>query len=451
MSLAARGRQARTFSLMTRPTGRTAARNGPCPTPALLTTRGRRATNQDRVCAIRLVVAGHPAVLLAVADGMGGMQAGEQAAEEAIQAAVGAGASGRFEHLPFEAQAIRAALVETVLEANRQISDWATAHGLSGEVGSTLVCCLVWHRSYLVVHVGDSRCYYINDYEARPLTEDHTQAQTLVRKGVMTPQAARGSPFSSQLTSSLGETTAPTVDLSPPGDHVGVIDEACALMVCSDGLHGVLAPEDIQRVFRTTDSAEAACRGLVALASERGSADNISVAAVEIGRLRRSPRLRDTPPRRRRGRKPLVVVAALAACGGLLAARSTITLPSFGSRLGPAPPSVDLACNVVDRQLNCRWRHRKTPTPPGKARLELASEATFASPEWVRVFAPDDSTAHCSLVADPRRAALFARVVVEAVSQDLPSNVIALGPWAPAPVSAPAVPSSPSLPERGQR
>jgi protein phosphatase len=376
------------------------------------------------------------------------MQAGEQAAEQAIDALTHAAASGLFESRPCEPGPIRAALVEVAQAANRRIADWAAAHALSGQVGSTLVCCLVWRRSYLVAHVGDSRCYYVNDYEARPLTEDHTQAQTLVRKGVMTPEAARGSPFSSQLTNSLGETTAPTVELSPPGDHVGVIDEACALMVCSDGLHGVLAPEEIQRVFRTTDSPEAACRALVALAYERGSTDNISVAAVEIGHLRRSLRRDDAPPRRRRGSKHLLVLAALTASAGLLAAGRTITPQPLGSRLGPPTP-VDLACNVVDRRLNCHWHFQNAPTGPGTARLELAREATFASPEWVQVLAPDASTAHCSLVADPSRAALFARVVVGAVSQDLPSNVVALGPWAP--VSVRAVSSSSSLPMRGHR
>ena len=74
----------------------------------------------------------------------------------------------------------------------------------------------------------------------------------------------------------------------PGSDELGALDEDCALLVCSDGLHTMVTESDIHAVLHETRGVEEACRRLVALALDRGSSDNVSVAAVEVGRLRRS-------------------------------------------------------------------------------------------------------------------------------------------------------------------
>jgi serine/threonine protein phosphatase PrpC len=259
----------------------------PSLTPAVVTTRGRRETNQDRVCALRTLVGGEPAVLLAVADGIGGLPAGEQAADLALQVV------SHYAHyvLP-ESEAspagLRGTLSDLLHAAGRRIWLWARDQGLGGAAGSTLVCALAWDHHYLVAHAGDSRCYYVNHRGALPLTHDHTEAARLVREGGLAPEEARLSPLSHRLTNALGWPTDLVVDLVPGSDELGALDEDCALLVCSDGLCAMVAEADIHASLHETPGVEEACRRLVALALDRGSSDNVSVAAVEVGRLRRS-------------------------------------------------------------------------------------------------------------------------------------------------------------------
>jgi serine/threonine protein phosphatase PrpC len=259
----------------------------PSLTPAVLTTRGRRTANQDRVCALRTLVGGEPAVLLAVADGIGGLPAGEQAADLALQV-VGHYAHYAIPDLEPDAAAIRAGLSELVQAASRRIWLWARDHGLGGAVGSTLVCALVWDHRYVVAHAGDSRCYHVSDQAAIALTLDHTEAARLVREGRLTPEEARRSPLGHRLTNALGWPTDLVVDLSPVSGEIGVLDGDCALLLSSDGLHATVAEADIHAALHETRSLEDACRRLVTLALDRGSTDNVSVATVEVGRLSRA-------------------------------------------------------------------------------------------------------------------------------------------------------------------
>lgn len=259
----------------------------PSLTPAVVTTRGRRETNQDRVCALRTLVEGAPAVLLAVADGIGGLPAGEQAADLALQV-VSHYAHYVIPDLAPGAAAVRTGLGDLVQAASRRIWLWARDHGLGGAAGSTLVCALVWDHHYVVAHAGDSRCYYISDRGASALTRDHTEAARLVREGELLPAEERQSPLSHRLTNALGWPTDLVVDLSPVGDELGVLDEDCALLVCSDGLHATVGEADIYAALHEARGVEDACRRLVSLALDRGSTDNVSVAAVEVGRLRHS-------------------------------------------------------------------------------------------------------------------------------------------------------------------
>jgi PPM family protein phosphatase len=71
---------------------------------------------------------------------------------------------------------------------------------------------------------------------------------------------------------------------------VGALDEDCALLVCSDGLHAAVTEGDIHEALHETRGVEEACRQLVALALDRGATDNVSVAVAEVGRLRRPRR-----------------------------------------------------------------------------------------------------------------------------------------------------------------
>jgi PPM family protein phosphatase len=255
--------------------------------PAVVTTRGRRETNQDRVCALRTLVGGKPAVLLAVADGIGGLPAGEQAADLALQVV------SHYAHYVIpDAEAsppeIRGALGDMLHAASRRIWLWARDHALGGAAGSTLVTALVWDHHYVVAHAGDSRCYYVNDRGACALTRDHTEAARLALEGRLPASEAEGSSLGHRLTNALGWPTELVADLGPAGGGLGDLDEDCAVLVCSDGLHAKVSETDLHAVLLETRSVDEGCRRLVALALDRGSTDNVSVAAVEVGWIRRS-------------------------------------------------------------------------------------------------------------------------------------------------------------------
>lgn len=247
---------------------------------------GVRLTNQDRVLVSHLTVGNRPAVILAVADGMGGLQLGSEAAEAAINvvrehgAALLSSASG-------DQHVLRSAIDEICQTANRAVFDLGRLEGAENQTGTTLVVCLIVGQRYLIGSCGDSRCYYVNNYGARQITEDHSAVQELVRAGTMTKDAASRSPYRNELTHCLGEPCGAHVDIYPIGERFGVIDEDCVLLLCSDGLHGFVSDEDIASMLLGTPSLTSGCEKLVALALGNGSTDNVSVVAVEVGTLER--------------------------------------------------------------------------------------------------------------------------------------------------------------------
>jgi PPM family protein phosphatase len=253
------------------------------------TTAGARQTNQDRAFAEPCTVSGQPALVLAVADGMGGMQSGDRAAEIAIET-VRRHAKEVLPSVPDAREALRQAIGAMFQEANRRIWEFGQNIGAEGGVGTTLAFCLTLPGRYLIANVGDSRCYYINNWEARQLTEDHSRVQDLVRMGSMTPEAAKRSPYRNELTNSLGEPEDVQVDVFPVGANYGIIDEDCVLLLCSDGLHGEVTEQDIFQQLHGTKVLASGCANLLSLAFRNGSTDNITVAAAEFGRLARKQR-----------------------------------------------------------------------------------------------------------------------------------------------------------------
>jgi protein phosphatase len=258
---------------------------------------GRRDTNQDRACAVTTSVRGEPALLMAVADGMGGMTAGDKAAEAAIDTVREYGRDV-FPALGTTAAttAVTAALERMFQDANRRIWERGQQRGIAGDIGTTLVCCLLIGKRFLVANAGDSRCYYVNDHEVRQVTVDHSQVQDMIRRGVMTPEAASRSPFRNQLTNCLGEPHDITVDIFPSREKYGVVDEACVLMLLTDGVHGHVSERELLEEVSNPPTLSESCSNLIALALKHGSTDNVTVVAVENGRLRSRRQVRLNVP-----------------------------------------------------------------------------------------------------------------------------------------------------------
>jgi PPM family protein phosphatase len=253
---------------------------------ASFSSAGRRESNQDRATVVETTLNGASAVVLAVADGIGGLEGGEEAATIAIDA-IGRFARERLPGTSSRPAAIERALLRAFEQASDAIEGWSRGHPSRGPAGCMLTCAVVWGRRYLVAHVGDTRCYHVGARGACALTEDHTEAQRLAREGLLPPGLARQSPLRHRLTHALGWAPALRVDIVPGDGGAGELEDGEALLVCSDGVHEAIGEADLAEVSRpSADPGEAAER-LVALALARGSLDNASVALVRAEPARR--------------------------------------------------------------------------------------------------------------------------------------------------------------------
>jgi protein phosphatase len=215
------------------------------------------------------------APLFAVADGMGGAQAGEVASRMAVEVLHeglgGAGTDGTV------AERLR----DQVLEANHRIHERAQSDSRNAGMGTTLTAAYVDERRLVVVHVGDSRLYRLREGVLERLTRDHSLVEELVRQGRLTPEEAAEHPQRSIITRALGPESEVAVD-----SEVLRVQDEDLFLVCSDGLTAMLSDERIGDVLNGPDAAEGALQAkvdaLVDAANEAGGRDNLTVIAFRV-------------------------------------------------------------------------------------------------------------------------------------------------------------------------
>lgn len=212
--------------------------------------------------------------VFAVADGMGGHQAGEVASETALISL-----QEVDEHAwPSDAEAERA-LADAVRAANTQVVEQAAANPDYRGMGTTLTAVLVREGRLLVAHVGDSRAYLFRPGEGMSqLTTDHTLVEQLVRDGRISRDDIPTHPQRSVITRAIGVESFVEVDTLPPlelqpGDQV---------LLCSDGLSGPVGDDEIAEILAGTADGEAACDALVRAANRAGGPDNITVVLLRV-------------------------------------------------------------------------------------------------------------------------------------------------------------------------
>jgi protein phosphatase len=211
------------------------------------------------------------ASVVAVADGMGGHQAGEVASALAIEG-LQASLSGADAFSGGAAQLLK----DAVEHANAMIWDAAAADLEKEGMGTTLVAALVQADGQVVIaNVGDSRAYTLEGGLATLVTSDHTWVNQQVRSGQMSEREARVSPFRNLLTRSLG--TSPEVHTDLFQTRMGVGD---ALVLVSDGVTGYLDGSDLATALHTSTSAQEVAERLVRQAIARGGADNATAVVV---------------------------------------------------------------------------------------------------------------------------------------------------------------------------
>jgi PPM family protein phosphatase len=206
--------------------------------------------------------------LFAVADGMGGAQAGELASSLAAAALRDdTNRSGGEERVD-----------ELIQEANRRVYERQTQDSSASGMGTTITVALVEDGRVAIGHVGDSRAYLIRNRRLEQLTEDHSLVAELVRSGKLSPEEADTHPQRSVITRALG--TDPDVDVDTfsietrPGD---------LFLLCSDGLTSMVGDDTILReVEGNRSDLQSAAKALVRAANKGGGDDNITIVFFEI-------------------------------------------------------------------------------------------------------------------------------------------------------------------------
>jgi len=217
--------------------------------------------------------------LLLVADGMGGQAAGKEASETAVDIIKTLFSDTSKAEKPIED--IRAFITASLREANKAVFEKGKAK--EAEMGTTLTTAFIDDQHVFIGHVGDSRAYHLRGREIRQVTEDHTLAEDMVRKGRATREEMQKSPMRSMLTRSIGTKEEVTID-QPLGIE---LEEGDVLLLCTDGLTNLVQEEEILSTVHNTADVQAACDKLVDMARRRGGHDNITVVATELGELQR--------------------------------------------------------------------------------------------------------------------------------------------------------------------
>jgi PPM family protein phosphatase len=203
--------------------------------------------------------------LFAVADGMGGHRGGDVASQLALVT---------IEELFRDG---RGSLAQQVREANAAVFERSAADKAVAGMGTTLTAALIQGEQAHLVHVGDSRAYLLRAGTLRQLTEDHTLVNRMVRAGEITRQEADVHPHRNVLTRSLG--TEPEVDLDE--SDLGLL-EGDRLLLCSDGLTGMVAEDQIRAILESTPAPQEAAERLVRAANNAGGLDNITVVVLDV-------------------------------------------------------------------------------------------------------------------------------------------------------------------------
>jgi serine/threonine protein phosphatase PrpC len=241
----------------------------------------QRELNEDSLLAITTTMAGNsgnlPFGLYIVADGMGGHQFGEVASNAAIRTVAGY-VLRKFHTYLFQIktdtmdESFQEIMLAAVNEAQKAIQREAPGSG------TTLTAALVLGQQITVAHVGDSRAYFVHpDGRMEPLTRDHSLVKRLEELGHISAEEAENYPHRNVLYRALGQG-----DVLEPDIFTVSFAQPATLMLCSDGLWGVVSEQDLIRTVNEGPTLQRACQNLVTAANMAGGPDNISVVLAQL-------------------------------------------------------------------------------------------------------------------------------------------------------------------------
>jgi protein phosphatase len=207
--------------------------------------------------------------LVAIADGMGGLPAGELASDVVIKALA------PLDDAPADADPLEL-LTAAVEDGNGRVADMVDEDPIREGMGTTVTALLLSGDRLGLVHVGDSRCYLLHDGTLEQVTRDDTLVQSLVDRGALTPAQARAHPQRSLVTQA--------VQGRPMTISGGTLDARAGdrYLLCSDGLSDVVTDEAIAQALVSYPVPQECAEQLVKLAIQAGGPDNITVIVADV-------------------------------------------------------------------------------------------------------------------------------------------------------------------------
>lgn len=239
-----------------------------------------RELNEDSLMVLSLNMArqsrNQPRGVFAVADGMGGHAAGEVASglivETLMQEAARSLVPGWASNQTIDVQKW---VTNSVLTANKAVYD--RGKGAGNDMGSTLVLAVFDSATVYIAHVGDSRIYLVTPDSIQQLTTDHSLVERLVASGQITREQARTHDKKNVIYRTIGDKPNLEVDTAvhtlSPGDF---------LLLCSDGLSGMVEDQYLFQILNNASSPQKACEELIKAANAAGGEDNVTAIVVKV-------------------------------------------------------------------------------------------------------------------------------------------------------------------------
>lgn len=217
-----------------------------------------------------------PLGLFIVADGMGGHEGGAEASRLTVQTVVETISVELFAPIfAGKSPTPQPVLQSAVQAANAAV--YAAGQAAGNDMGTTCTVAALLQRDLIIAHVGDSRAILINGSQAKVLTTDHSAVGRLIAIGALTPEEAQEHPLRNQLYRTVGQHASVQVDVV-----THQLRDETHLLLCSDGLWGLVALDDIVDIVTEAPSPESAARQLIARANLLGGHDNISAVVVAL-------------------------------------------------------------------------------------------------------------------------------------------------------------------------
>lgn len=214
--------------------------------------------------------------LAIVADGMGGHRAGDVASEMTTTQLKDV---WETTHTITTAEQAESWLRNQILTVNNLLFEHAKSNVECDGMGTTIVAAVCTDGFATVAHIGDSRCYILNDSGFQQLTDDHSLVNELLRSGRISKEEAEHHPRKNVLLRSLGMEENMGMDIKTI-----MFEEGDVLLICSDGLSNKVSNKEMEKILSSEDELEQQASKLINLANEYGGEDNISLAIVTFPR-----------------------------------------------------------------------------------------------------------------------------------------------------------------------